>query len=161
MFQNLSPFETIIVTGPHRSGTTIAAEMIAHDLGRRCWREEAFSIRNIVEAEALIRDHGGVIQGPYLLPWAPVLADIGKTAIVYMQRHPDAVARSNARLQRRRISAPFFNKDQADRLWHRIKPAIDNWFEVDYTELEAHPLYQHHREGWRHRQTRPGQARGL
>ncbi|OBX35665.1 hypothetical protein A8U91_04739 [Halomonas elongata] len=51
MFEHLADETTIIVTGAHRSGTTIAAEMIAADTGKPCIREEAFEHRDIIAAE--------------------------------------------------------------------------------------------------------------
>lgn len=159
MFDYLKRFGTIIVTGPHRSGTTIAAEMIARDLDLRCWREEEFDNRDVVKAEQIVRA-GGVIQGPYLLPWTPFLSEWPATAVVFMRRNYADVDRSNQRLRARKISRPFFDHGQADRLWSRIRPLIENAFEIEYETLADHPLWVHDRKGWLHRQTRPGQGIG-
>lgn len=159
MFEHHQEYRTIIVTGPHRSGTTIATEMIAHDTGKRCFREEAFANRDIVEAEAIVRDHGGVIQGPYLLPWVPMLAEYPRTLIVYMRRSADEIEASNRRLRQRGVSRPFFGKDQADRLWMQIRRHVE-FRELYYDQLHNHPLWSTERAGWAHRQTRPGQRMG-
>jgi len=137
-----------VVTGPHRSGTTIAAEMIAHDTGKRCIHEEAFDYRNIIEAEQVIA-RGGVIQGPYLLPWAPIL----KAHIVYMQRPDDDIEASVRRLRERGISTPFFSAEQAHRLAHEQGPRSHET--VPYGRLRHHPLWvpAEERRGWHHRQT--------
>lgn len=157
MFEHLSEHRTIIVTGPHRSGTTICAEMIGADTGKRVYLEEAFHIRNILEAELLVRA-GGVIQGPYLLPWAPMLA-AADVAVVYMHRSAAEVDASNRVIREKGISTPFFSKHQADRLWERIRPLVAA-VDVEYATLEEHPLWMAERRGWGHRQTRPGQKRG-
>ena len=46
MFENLKLFEKIIVTGPQRTGTTICAQMIAHDLGLRFIDEHEVGLFN-------------------------------------------------------------------------------------------------------------------
>ena len=157
MFEHLACHHAIVVTGPHRSGTTIAAEMIAHDTGKRCIHEEAFDYRNIIEAERIIA-RGGVIQGPYLLPWAPVL----KAHIVYMQRDEGDIEASVRRLRERGISTPFFSAEQAWKLWahmemsqHDYGPLIPSAGVIFYANLKQHPLWvpAEERRGWHHRQT--------
>ncbi len=143
MFEGLKNRHCIIVTGPHRSGTTICAEMIAHDTGKPCIREEAFDNRNIIKAQRLV-EQGGVIQGPYLLPWAPIF----DACVVYIDRNPDEVAASVERL---RVSKPFFSKAQADLLWSGMD-LLDS-FKIDYKSLSKHPMWRDSREGWGHRQT--------
>ena len=146
MFEHLTAFQRIIVTGPHRSGTTIAAEMIAHDTGKPCIREEAFDYRDIKLA-ASITD--GVIQGPYLLPWLPILSS-PRTAIVYMKRFGADIDASVARLK---VSKPFYHWSQGWALWHQIAPLLNNAQVVEYDALRRHPLWVDDRRGWHHRQT--------
>lgn len=160
MFEALKGSPRIIVTGAHRSGTTIATEMIAHDTGMRAFREEAFGTHSIAEAEYLLREQGGVVQGPYLLPWVPVLSQMLGTAVVYVKRDSAAVEASNERLRERGISAPYFTKSQADRLWEAIRGCVPFYVEVRYEDLASHPLWAEKRDGWGHRQTRPGERRG-
>ncbi|HSH43857.1 MAG TPA: hypothetical protein VK973_17175 [Arenicellales bacterium] len=148
MFEWLADFRRIIVTGPHRSGTTIAAEMIASDTGKPCIREEAFDCRNIILAE---RSGEGVIQGPYLLPWAPIFAG-ADTAVIYMRRDGAAIDASVRRLKEGGISEPLFHWNQAWRLWQTMD--VPNGYTVDYKSLRDHPLWVERREGWGHRQTR-------
>jgi hypothetical protein len=148
VLSRLSAHRCILVTGPHRSGTTIAAEMIAHDTGKRCTREDAFGFRNILEAERMMRERGGVFQGPYLLPWAPILP----CYVVYISRPRADVDASNARIKARGISMPHFSYEQAARLWEVIAPTV--WGEtLRYADLAAHPMFRSNREGWAHRRT--------
>lgn len=148
MFHWLTEFRRIIVTGPHRSGTTIAAEMIAHDTGKECVREEAFDYRNIIQAEQISE---GVIQGPYLLPWLPIFAG-ADTAIIYMKRLGSEIDASVARLEERGVSTPFFHWHQGWRIWQTMR-RLPNAHEVDYQALRQHPLWVDQRKGWGHRQT--------
>lgn len=151
MFGNLKGFRRVIVTGPHRSGTTIAAEMIAADTGKRCVREEAFRFRDIAAAEAITE---GVLQGPYLLPWSPILAVEG-TAVVYVRRDGAEIDASVARLRERGISTPLFHWRQAWRLWRQIEPLVPAAWTIEYDSLREHPLWVEERGGWGHRQTSP------
>lgn len=153
MFEHLAVYRSVIVTGPHRSGTTICTEMVGHDTGLTVHREEEFKFRNIVQAEKLIRQ-GGVFQGPYLLPWIPILAD-KETFVIYMHRTADEVDASVRKLQKRGISTPFFNRDQARRLWGRINKLCPHGTMIAYQSLKRHPLWVDKREGWGHRQTKP------
>lgn len=151
MFEHLKVYRSVIVTGPHRSGTTICAEMVGHDTGLAVYREEEFKFRDIVKAEPLIRK-GGVFQGPYLLPWIPILAD-KETFVIYMQRTADEVDASVRELQKRGISTPFFSRDQARRLWGRIDKLCPHGTMIAYQGLQSHPLWRSDRNGWGHRQT--------
>ena len=146
MFEYLGRYKRVIVTGPHRSGTTIAAEMIANDTGLVCHREEAFGNHNITEARQ-IRD--GVIQGPYLLPWLPLFDD-GRTACVYMSRNAKDIMDSVSRLG---VSKPFFTVFEAAPMWDYLEPQLKHSYVVEYAGLAAHPMYVHKRNGWHHRQT--------
>ena len=146
MFDHLKAYRRVIVTGPHRSGTTIAAEMIAHDTGKPCIREEAFAHRNIKVA-AIIEE--GVIQGPYLLPWLPILSG-DATAIVYVKRSGVEI---DASVERLKVSKPFYHWSQGWALWHRIAPLLDNAHVIQYGALRRHPLWTEDRRGWHHRQT--------
>lgn len=151
MFEALTEYKSIIVTGPHRSGTTIAAEMIATDTDKPCIREEAFKFRNIIEAERLL-SRGGVFQGPYLLPWTPILAG-SDALVVYMHRNPDDVAKSIQGLKARKVSTPFFSQDQALRWWESVSGLLPHALVVNYDALSEHPMWKGSRDGWGHRQT--------
>lgn len=146
MFEYLGRYKRVIVTGPHRSGTTIAAEMIANDTGLDCHKEEEFDCHNITEARQITT---GVIQGPYLLPWLPLFDD-GHTAFVYMSRKPKDVIASVNRLT---VSKPYFSVFEAVPMWDHLEPLLSHSYVVDYAGLAAHPMYVHHRKGWHHRQT--------
>jgi len=149
MFDGLSSFRRVIVTGPHRSGTTIAAEMIAADTGKPCIREESFAFRDIIRAAAI---DSGVIQGPYLLPWLPVLAG-PHTAIVYMLRDGAEIDASVQRLREAGISTPLYSWQQGRALWAAMAPLLPHAQVVRYERLAQHPLWVQDRTGWGHRQT--------
>jgi len=68
IFADLVAHPVILVTGFHRSGTTIAAKMIAHDTGHDFVREEEFNFTNVEAFECMIEaDYGPkVIQCPFM-----------------------------------------------------------------------------------------------
>lgn len=89
MFESLRHHRVILVTGPHRSGTTIAAKMIAHDTGHDLVLEDDFGYSRLHEMLAFIQaDYGPcVIQCPFLAHIVHDLGiDMGKCLVVFMHR---------------------------------------------------------------------------
>lgn len=80
MFEHLGKFRTIVVTGPHRSGTSIAARIIAHDTGFRLVTESEFGHKNIELFLGFLTDKT-VIHAPALFHIVPMLEV--KTIFVY------------------------------------------------------------------------------
>jgi hypothetical protein len=66
VFEELAQYGQIVVTGPQRSGTRIATQMIASDTGHRYVDEAKFGVRD-VEAWLRALDGGNVVvQSPGL-----------------------------------------------------------------------------------------------
>jgi len=145
MFERLKTHDVIIVTGPHRSGTTIAAEMIAADTGKRMVREEAFEYRDIRAAQEIVQAGDCVIQGPYLLPWLPIL----NAYPVYINRSHSDIGASLEVLRKKGMRMPFFTAAQALAIWQKMNLGES----VEYESLRQHPLWVNNRAGWGHRQT--------
>ncbi|MEL6347391.1 MAG: glycosyltransferase [Myxococcota bacterium] len=179
MFHSLRRFARIIVTGPHRSGTTIAAEMIASDTGFEGVREEEFDFYREDLLRGVLARQQVVIQCPALFDLMPRLS-APDTAIVLMRRPLDELAASRARMFTpvggRQLSAEEQNQAQLARLGARdgdaaaLKYALwDQWVaegtlhnpvEVDYHDLSKHPMWvpadQRRKQGrrWHNRRTR-------
>ena len=67
MFEHLAVHSKIVVTGPQRSGTRIASQMIASDTGHEFVDEVDFLITDTTRfRQALARD-GVVVQAPHML----------------------------------------------------------------------------------------------
>lgn len=145
MFRHLAP--PVLVTGPHRSGTTICAEMVAHDMGVSLCREEAIDFRDVIKAEQVLRGDV-VLQAPYMLPWLPYFESRGVSCVV-MMRPVDEIQASVDRLK---VSKPFFSAGQAYALLARMNANVTM---VEYHDLKTHPLWVDGRKGWGHRQTKP------
>ena len=99
MFEHLSDWPTIVVTGPQRSGTRIAASMMAADTDKAYWDEDdwknfAKPYDHLVE---LMRG-GGVIHGPTLSSACHKLCVSGDTLVVFMMRGLEDIQASELRI---------------------------------------------------------------
>lgn len=98
MFDFLSKYQIILVTGPQRSGTTICARMIASDLKISYLDESLWGVWDGVRARQHAElDWPCVLQGPGLLK------DVGlfnqpKCAIVVMIRDSKSIIKSQKRV---------------------------------------------------------------
>ena len=159
-FSHLRRFKRVIVTGPHRSGTTIAMEMIARDTGFEAVREEQFKYYRSDMLQGLLEREGVVVQCPALFDQMPQLS-MQDTAIVLMRRPLDEIEASRDRMYApgtgRQMSGEEQNQAQLARLGHtqgdsaRLKYALwDSWLankqlhnpvEIQYADLADHPLW--------------------
>jgi hypothetical protein len=67
VFEALRRHRRIAVTGPQRSGTTIAAKMIAADTGYRCFDELDYGVFDTDRWRGLMSVDGAVVQCPHML----------------------------------------------------------------------------------------------
>lgn len=157
MFEELAKHPYILVTGPQRSGTTIAAHMIGYDIRELVLDEVNFHHRNIREIPDLLACEGPcVLQCPQALPWMPILTrkDI---AVVFMRRPIGDIENSlkhSKTPKGKPVSLPWFSPEQAYLLWSKIKPLLHNPYEVNYESLKEHPLYispKKRKKGWAHK----------
>lgn len=67
MFEHLASYPRIVVTGPQRSGTTIASRMIAEDTGHDLVDESAFGVYDVDAWRAVLERENVVVQCPHML----------------------------------------------------------------------------------------------
>lgn len=150
MFDYLHPFEKIIVTGPQRSGTTICAAMIAHDLGYYFYPEEQIRVSELWRVKRLFRRTSKfVLQAPAICRYVHQFS-APEVAIVLVRRDIDDIITSQQRVdwtaelyELRRyglrsgriaeVKYKYWEECQQDK--------ILNAFEVDYGSLIDHPLW--------------------
>lgn len=162
MFEHLEEYQIIVVTGPQRSGTTICARMIAHDLEITYVDEARFGVYNVEPAFLQARKwEPCVVQAPGLmrdyLYWA---LDPG-VATVLMRRHVADIKASQNRVgwgvnelfSNAIIDRYFpskFLKDPAGHvaqiqydLWDNVGMAdmSSNLFEIEYESLSEHSMW--------------------
>ena len=153
MFAYLDGFRVVLVTGPQRSGTTIAAKMIAADTGLRFVPEEDFSLHNKSQWNSLINTRNRiVIQCPSMCRYAHEHGKADDIAVVLMVRPLDEIVASQQRIkwataEKQRELARYDRK--------RGEPAkvkYDYWvkyqvndikhaYEIQFNSLAGHPLW--------------------
>ena len=156
MFLHLSPFKTILVTGPQRSGTRICSKMIAHDLKCRHVDEQEFRIDSINGLWRMVahQDQQAVYHCPAVSRIVHNLADLSpnEIAVVWMLRSTEQIIRSQEDINWRYEPAERIKYDATGDFrpiaeiklgyWRRFqKPHILNAYEVQYSALKDHPLW--------------------
>ncbi|MCW2309731.1 hypothetical protein [Rhodobium gokarnense] len=163
MFEHLARFPRIIVTGPHRSGTTICARMIAADTGKVFVMERDLATPRFegdtepdLSADTVVAWLGEsrdvVLQGATCFRWLAGLYSALKPdlAVVYVVRNTEDVLRSQMAYRGRRLDDPTEKLRQFQDL------CLPNSFLVDYEALSSHPMFVEDRSGWAPRQTEHG-----
>lgn len=157
MFEYLKKYSYVIVTGPHRSGTTIISHMIAYDTGKEFLDEININHIYVRKIPELFESKKNIVlQAPYALSWTPVLSNF-ETAVVLVKRSIYDIEKSALRSKNRQgrsVSKPTFSPEQAYELWSYIKKLIHNPFEIQYEGIKSHPLWmsREERRGWHHKQ---------
>lgn len=156
MFSYLRPFEIILITGPQRSGTTLCARIIKHDLGYTYIDEARFRIHDVQlalrQAEAY---RPCVVQGPGLLKDAMVFGQLGYCAVVLMLRDTldiaDSIYRRKNNLawierMRRYVDTSLMTEplnyfgEVVYNYWEdEVERHIKHLYKVDYESLSNHP----------------------
>lgn len=91
-------FRKVLVTGPQRSGTTIAARILADELGYRFVSEKDIKTHSLWRLhKRLLSLRREVIQGPCFGSICHYI-DTPKTLVVFMRRNVDQIARSEQRI---------------------------------------------------------------
>lgn len=150
MFDYLSPFEKIIVTGPQRSGTTVCAAMIAHDLDYYFYPEEQIRVWELWRVERLFkRTSEFVLQAPAICRYVHTFS-APEVAIVLVRRDIQDIVASQERVEwtseERELRQYGFNEgviaEVKYQYWEEYQQnMIENAFEIDYKSLRAHLLW--------------------
>lgn len=151
MFEWLSRYSKILVTGPQRSGTRIATAMIASDLGYTFYQEQAVGIANLDRMRQLFREEDRfVLQCPSLCRYAHEVSS-PDTAIVLMRRAVADIIASENRIKwggHRRIELARYGlgtgiiSEAKYHFWEEYqRHLIEHAFEIEYESLVAHPMW--------------------
>jgi hypothetical protein len=181
MFEYLAPHRYILVTGPHRSGTTIAARMIVEDLAIDYYEEEDvfYFCRtadvNKVDLGAFLKT---VEDGPLVLRCPALCSQVHKYAgveglfVVLMVRPVNDILASQLRVrwgfEAHELKAYPGARGPVARVkydfWHEVQaPALEGKYaEVAYGDLAGHPMWvpKERRVDFYIRQFREGEPRG-
>jgi hypothetical protein len=163
VFEFLQGFDKIIVTGPHRSGTTIAMRMIARDFNYDSFYEECVEYDNLgMAATFMIERSKFVLQIPGLCRWVHLLGNRDDTAVVMMKRNVDDILSSERRVNWQHRLLELWKYDMVDgivpeikyKFWDEYqKKILPHPFEINYEDLREHPLWISYRPNFGIRQT--------
>lgn len=155
----LKGFKKIFVTGPQRSGTAIAAKIIAQDLDIPHFDELSINCYNLKLTADIINTYPAfVLQCPGLCAW---LQDLGAadSMIIFMRRNIEDIIKSEERVgwdwafkeyEQYQIA---FSAVKAFEYWTPIaehkritweirqQAAVINYIDLDYESLADHPLW--------------------
>ena len=150
----------IFVTGPQRSGTTIAARILAHDLNRP-YVDEAEYTPNDIPTNA-------VIQAPFILKSVLELSFLFPEAhFVFMDRDKEEIIKSMERIEwyKDYIDDPLFYSTYVDHTYQYLELLCktldeDRWSILPYASLSNHPLFITNRDGFTVRQWQKDKPQG-
>lgn len=139
---------SVLVTGPQRSGTTIAAHILAHELAYAYVDEDEVHVHNADEARQVLRQIRVVLQAPGLCS----IADRLNALVVIMRRDLAAIAASEKRIGWVAAEANEYCRYGLDpaqgpiaALKYRIFDALQKpfcmAFDLEYESLAEHPLW--------------------
>jgi hypothetical protein len=151
VFEDLGTHRRIAVTGPQRSGTTIAARMIAHDTGFTFVDETQFGVHDPAGLRAALDADGVVVQCPSMLRHL-VDEPVPGVLVVLMRRRLDEIHASEDRINwesalrgnSKELAVFGLTEGDSARLKYEYWDSHDRPFpnrEVDYDSLPAHPLF--------------------
>ncbi len=164
MFKHLDKWGKILVTGPGRSGTRVAARMIAHDLGYIFIDESQIQIDSLILAmQVLWRNTNIVIQCPSLMCSIHAIAD-DDTMVVVVYRDADDQAASQKRIEwswQPKIALSKYPLGLVQKYlewppeapcrelplikyeyWEKWqKSLVPHWMQLQYEDLKEHPMW--------------------
>lgn len=146
----------VLVTGPHRAGTTLTTEIVADELGLPAVRESELAHPRFpgddepkLSMEDVLKLERGVLQGATTFKWLPTIGQ-HFDAVVIVKRNIADIQKSQKRYRGRYLDDPL---EKYHRLQHMPLP-LKIW--VSYEELlSKHERFCTDRSGWAPRQTTP------
>ncbi|WP_415918893.1 hypothetical protein [Tateyamaria sp. SN6-1] len=149
LLERLNAFKKIIVTGPQRSGTTIASRIIADAMSMPNLDESAVGPGNKAGFfEKIENETRFVFQFPNACEWLQDLAKYDDIAIVFMERLNEEILASQERIAWRGGSPKGYPKYALDKLPEHVASLVDedkHLFENRKTvfEIFQRPLLRH------------------
>ena len=150
--KELGIFDRIAVTGPQRSGTTIAAKIIAEETGHDYIDEDDFGINSYQAFKHVFNSRKKiVVQCPGLCHKAHEIGEFDNTAVVMMIRNVDDIIASQERIgwAAEKIERFKYNRlvgppiaEIKYQYWEDVqKHQIKHQFEIVYESLKGHRLW--------------------
>ena len=154
---DFSRFRVVVVSGPQRSGTTIAARIIATESGMQYVDEDEYGTKDIDAWKKLVATGQNlVIHSPAMGRWVHEVSDPKAkgedVAVVWLMRPLPEILASQERIgwndANEREKYHMTPKDTRSiafvKKWYwysHQRPFICNAFELEYHSLKGHPLW--------------------
>lgn len=162
---DLSRFRVVVVTGPQRSGTTIAARIIAEESGMRYVDEDEYGTKDVAAWKKLVTTGQGlVVHSPAMARWAHEAA-ADDVMVVWMIRPLDDILHSQKRIgwddkseRAKYRDCEGYHVDAPvavikNRFWTVYQRGlIPHTMNLKYKDLSWHRLWVGTRKGWDARQ---------
>ncbi|MBU2249549.1 MAG: hypothetical protein KKH70_20335 [Gammaproteobacteria bacterium] len=163
MFETLKEFSNIVVSGPQRSGTRIAAKIIAADTGKTYVDEKYIDFHNLKMLEYFLIHGNNVVQCPALCHLLHYIMT-KNTLIIIVRRPIEEIIKSERRSwneQAEKIELLKYGctggiiSEIKYYFWDFIQKDIldERGREIHYHTLEQHPLFIKERQNFRWDQT--------
>lgn len=174
MFEHLAKYDVILVSGPQRSGTRIAAKIFAADTGHRYIDENGFGIYDEYKFRVILQQRKIVVQCP---PMSHIIHEVATddTLVVFMIRDLDDIVASERRINwtigpYKELANYGLPRQAARRYrqhggqvaplkyaywWGTQRAQVPHYLELEYESLSAHPLWvpKERRANFKARQT--------
>lgn len=158
MFEDLTIYSSIIVTGCQRAGTTICARAVAHDTGFAYIDEDEYGTTEPDEWRKLVRNRDKVvIHSPAMARYVHEFGRHYGVFVVWVKRPLSDVMASEARIgwstgkavgkeREKYIGLGIYDPDLPiclikSKFWLEQRKMISSWMEVNYGDLQGHPLW--------------------
>lgn len=149
---DFSEFRVVVVTGPQRSGTTIAARIIAKESRMRYVDENEYGTRDLSAWLSLVHNGAGiVIQSPAMSRHLISISHYDGVAVVWMLRPLSGIIDSERRIHWRDgdEKAKYSNYmgvlpiSLVKLIYWRVhqSPAMSYGVEMAYSDFSEHPLW--------------------
>lgn len=158
LFDYLKKYRFILVSGPHRAGTTIAAAMIANDLGYGFEEDWQNQLESFPELSGILSPM--VIHCPSYCHYIHHLTDVPGLAVVMVIRDTDDIIASEKRIpwafepqqlslyRSKATPKPSFAIQSPIsvvkyRYWHEVQKPLfgPNGYEILYEDLKNHSMW--------------------
>ncbi len=151
LFAHFSSHRRILVTGPQRSGTTIASRMIARDTGFRCIDESEFGVYDVSAWRRFLQLDGVVVQCPHMFkrivdePRTDVLVVLMRRDLAHIHDSEERIGwEQNYRGNSAELAAFGLTEGDSARLKYQYweeNPKPPSFVELPYDTLARHPLF--------------------
>lgn len=150
LIEALQKFRYIYVSGPQRSGTRIASQILAHELQIKYIDEADFGVGNRLQLKVLLSNYDrAVIQCPALSRYIHVIAE-NTDCVVFMMRPISDIMASEQRINWQCEKEELAKYDRTTGIisqvkynyWYTVqKETIEHCIDLYYSDLKSHPLF--------------------